>query len=182
MTFEIIVRLHTTERSKSRETHMSDRSKQLAQEFKAKQEAEELARKEESEALQTRNAKAVLDAKTLAREAPKVWSKFCAEFKRQCEELNAESGMGNVLLFAPQNSSQIIVSRVGEGKPSLRISFGANDYRIRIGGLFGPAKGGELRVRVLDGDSEPSLTLEDGRPVDVEATVEDYIRFLLELR
>jgi len=159
---------------------MSTRSKQLAKEFKAQQEAEELARKEQALELQTKNEKAILDAKTLAREAPKIWAKFCGEFQKQCDEFNADSG-GIVLLVAPQNSSQIIVSRVGEGKPSLRISFAQTDYRIRFGGAYGPAKNTELRIKVMDGDSEPSLVSDDGRAVDLEGTVEGNIRWLLGL-
>lgn len=159
---------------------MSARSKQLAEEFKAQQDAEKLARQEEADALQIKNAKALLDAKTIERDAPKIWDKFCTEFRKQCDEFNVDFGE-TVLTVSSLNSSQISVSRVGETSPSLRISFGPNEKSIRFGGLYGPKKGGELRIKVADGDSEPSLVTDDGRVVDLEGTVEGYIRSVLGL-
>jgi hypothetical protein len=163
---------------------MSTRSKELAQQFKAKQEAQELSRKEETEAIQTKNAKVVLDAKTLTREAPKIWEKLCGEFVKQCDAVNAEPGVGNILLVTPQNNNQILVSRTGGHNPSVRVSFGLNDYSIKFGGLYQPIKTpGSLRMKVLPGDSEPSIVSEsDGRTVDLESVVDACICGLLGLR
>jgi hypothetical protein len=157
---------------------MSDRSKRLAQQFKKQQRAEQDAQRERLETDRIKNEKAILDVKTLAREAPTIWDMFCKMFVEQCEDFNKEPGVGKVLLVSRPNDSQIVVSRAGENQPSMRVSFG-KDYRIRFGGLGSPADFPELRIKVLNGDSEPSVVTKDDRAVDLESTVESCICALL---
>jgi vacuolar-type H+-ATPase subunit H len=160
---------------------MSDRSRKLAEAFKAKNEAERIGLEAEAEAARIKDEKLSHDKKQLAAEAPKIWGKVAAIFRTQSTEFNAEPSVGNVLSIRPGSPpNQIVVVRADEPR-ELRVTFDSTEYTIRFSGLYLPKGAEDLQIKILGGDSEPSVVDGRDRAVDIESAVDLLLRGLLGL-
>jgi hypothetical protein len=96
----------------------------------------------------------------------------------QCRDFNAEPTIGNVLRFARVDSDTVTVSRSDEER-TLRVTFDPDRQLIEFSGLYFESK--QLRIRVLNGDSEPSVVDEKDSVCELELVADVYIQSLLEL-
>jgi hypothetical protein len=162
---------------------MSKRSKSLADELKAKEAAENAEKQEREHAEQTRNAKILRDDELLKRESDNLWTKFSEEIQSQCNEFNEETSAPRKLAVNRVVLNRITVSYVDAGNVTreMRVSFDSKSHTISVSGLYLPSTP-PLIIKVLPGDSDPTIVDERDHPIDVELTIDFHLRHLLGLQ
>ena len=183
LTFEIIVRLHTAKRPKSRETPMSEQSKSLAERLKAKEDAERTEKQEQARQLQTQNEKILRDDKVLEKEAPNLWRVLSDEIQSQCDEFNKEPQATRRLSVNRQVLNRVTVSYADANNVTkeLRVSFDHKSYKISISGLY-LSQTPPLTIKVLPGDAVPSIVADNEQSIDLKLTVNSWLEQLFGLQ